>query len=67
MRPRVEPLRGFTDEELERRQRIEVGIAEMRMGVVQSGGRVPPEGRDIEELAARIEAQGVPPGVAGVP
>ena len=55
LRPRTAPLRGLTDDALERRQRIEVALADMRMRLRQAGVTTPP-GADIEQLAARIEA-----------
>ncbi|MGH7271880.1 MAG: glycosyltransferase 87 family protein, partial [Polyangiaceae bacterium] len=55
LRPRRRPLVGQTTLALERRQRIEIGIAEARMRAVQAGARPADAGWDIEELAEQTD------------
>jgi hypothetical protein len=56
LRPRQTPLVGMTTAQLERRQKIEMGIAEMRMRAVQAGARTVDDGEDVEAKAAEIDA-----------
>jgi hypothetical protein len=58
LRPRTTPLVDFDTTSLERRQRIEMGIAEERMREVQAGARHADDGLDIEELAEAIDRNG---------
>jgi hypothetical protein len=55
LRPRKVPLDGLTSAELERRQRLEVGLAELRMRARQAGARAQDDGADIEPLAAQLD------------
>jgi hypothetical protein len=57
LRPRTVPLVGFTAEMLDRRQKIEMGLAEARMRQVQAGVRKVDDGAEIETLAAEIDAR----------
>lgn len=57
LRPRTVPLTGFTFERLDRRQRIEMGLAEARMRQVQAGVLKVDDGAEIEALAAEIDAR----------
>jgi hypothetical protein len=56
-RPRKTPLTSFQYEALERRLRIETGVAEMRMRAVQAGARDVDDGDEVETLAAAIDAE----------
>ncbi len=56
LRPRKTPLDRATPAEVERRQRVEMGVCEMRMRAVQAGVRKVDDGADIEELAAALDA-----------
>lgn len=60
LRPRKTRLEGLTTAQLERRQRIEIGIAEMRMRAVQAGARKVDDGDDVEGMAAEIDASTAP-------
>ena len=57
LRPRKTPLTGMKPAQLERRQRIEMGIAEMRMRAVQAGARKVDDGDEVETAAAAIDAE----------
>ena len=59
LRPRRKPLTGFTIAQLERRQRIEMGLADMRMRLAQAGVRAPEGEMRIEDAAAAIDQDGV--------
>ncbi|MDB4933469.1 MAG: hypothetical protein JWP87_441 [Labilithrix sp.] len=58
LRPRQTPLTGATTAALDRRQKIEMGLAEMRMRAVQAGARKADDGDDVEAMAAAIDAEG---------
>lgn len=55
LRPRQAPLDRATSAEVERRQRVEMGLAEMRMRAVQAGVRKVDDGADLEALAAAMD------------
>ncbi|WP_394848847.1 hypothetical protein LZC95_15505 [Pendulispora brunnea] len=57
LRPRRVPLTGLPIAALERRQRIEIGLAEMRMRTVQAGAGKADDGDDIEDLASKIDSE----------
>lgn len=57
LRPRTLPLTGYTFDQLERRQTIEMGLAEARMRQVQAGAAVVDDGAEIEALAADLDAR----------
>lgn len=57
MRPRTTPLTGLTTAQLERRHRIEIGVADMRMRAVQAGARQVDDGDEVETMAAAIDAE----------
>jgi hypothetical protein len=65
LRPRQTPLTGATTAQLDRRQKIEIGLAEMRMRAVQAGAREVDDGDDLEALAASLD--GAPPPPASRP
>jgi hypothetical protein len=54
-RPRTTPLDTMTIPELERRLRIETGIAEMRMRAVQAGAAEVDDGAEVELLASKVD------------
>lgn len=64
LRPRTVPLVGFTPEQLERRQRIEMGLAEARMRQVQAGVLTVDDGAEIEAEAAAVDARAPSTGAA---
>lgn len=55
MRPRKTPLSGLSPAALERRHRIEMGIADMRMRAVQAGARAVDDGDEVETMAAATD------------
>lgn len=55
MRPRKAPRADLELEELERRRRIEMGIAEMRIRALQAGVREVDLGDEVEALAAAAD------------
>lgn len=56
LRPRTVPLKEATVQELERRQRIEISVVEMRMRAVQAGVRPFDDGLDVEAVAAELDS-----------
>ena len=66
LRPRVRRLIGKTPAQIERRQRIEMGLAEMRMRAVQAGARNVDDGADLETMAAEIDRDPAPPEGPGI-
>ncbi|HEY8080157.1 MAG TPA: glycosyltransferase family 39 protein [Labilithrix sp.] len=55
-RARKTPLTTMTPEQLDRRLKIEMGLAEMRMRTVQAGARKVDDGDDLESLAAAADS-----------
>jgi hypothetical protein len=55
LRPRQKPLIDFGPTSLQRRQRIEMGVAEERMREVQAGARLADDGLDIEKVSEQID------------
>jgi hypothetical protein len=59
LRPRKTSLTTLTRDQLNRRQRIEMGIAESRMRVKQSGAAPDLDPLDVETMAADLDRAGV--------
>jgi hypothetical protein len=67
LRPRREPLGGRSREALERRQRIEMGLASLRMEAQRGGGAVTFDAKSIEDVARSIEDGTIRPPTALAP
>lgn len=57
LRPRTRPLTGSSAQQLQRRRKIEMALAEHRMRLAQAGVPQPDDGADLEDASAKVDAQ----------